>query len=103
MRILLTLRAAPLVVFWGWFGLSYYDVNFGYVMLTRKVHELIFELYGHMLGVDPATIPWLIAKACVFDTMLILAIYGFRRRRQIRAWWAARRERYLGAESTPSA
>ena len=39
-----------------------------------------------MLGVDPATIPALIAKACIFDTAMIVAIWAFRRRREIAAW-----------------
>ena len=38
MRYIIALWALPLVIFWGWFGLSYFDMNFGYVMLTRQVH-----------------------------------------------------------------
>ena len=83
--------ALPMGIFWGWFFLSYYDMNFGYVMLTRQVHDLFFGLYGEMLGVDPATIPPLVAKACIIDTLLILAIWAFRRRREIAAWFAVRR------------
>ncbi len=56
-----------------------------------------------MLGVDPATIPPLVAKACILDTALIVAIWMFRRRREIVAWWRARRDRYSGAEASPSA
>jgi hypothetical protein len=94
MRYILGVWALPLVLFWGWFGLSYYDVNFGYVLMTRQAHDIIFELYGDVLGLDPATIPWLVAKACIFDTSLLLAIWGFRRRREIaarfRRWQAPR-------------
>jgi hypothetical protein len=103
MRYVLAIWALPLVIFWGWFGLSFYDMNFGYVMLTRKVHDLLFELYGNMLGLDPVTIPWLVAKACIIDTLILLAIYAFRRRRQITAWVIATRERYRGEPVTPSA
>lgn len=92
MRYVLAVWALPLVLFWGWFGLSFYDVNFGYVMLTRQVHDLLFQLYGQMLGLDPKTIPWLIAKACIFDTLILLAIWAFRRRREIRAAWSRWRE-----------
>ena len=114
MRILLALWAAPLLAFWGWFGLSYYDMNFGYILLTRQAHELIFQLYGEILGIDPDTIPWLVAKACVFDSFILFGIWAFRRRRDLRAWlaryevrsrFALRRTRYSGepeAESTPS-
>lgn len=103
MRYILILWASPLLIFWGWFGLSFYDINFGYVMLTRRVHDLVFELYGQMLGIDPQTIPALVAKACIFDTLIVLAIFAFRRRRQVGAWLRMRRERYLGTVSSPRA
>lgn len=91
MRWVFAAWALPMGIFWGWFFLSYYDMNFGYVMLTRQVHDLLFELYGQMLGVEPATIPPLVAKACILDTAIILAIWAFRRRREIAAWFSARR------------
>jgi hypothetical protein len=50
MRYLFALWAAPLVLFWGWFFLSLNDINFGYVMLSRQLHDLVFQLYGQMLG-----------------------------------------------------
>jgi len=103
MRYILILWASPLLIFWGWFGLSFYDVNFGYVMLTRQVHDLVFELYGEMLGIDPHIIPAMVAKACVFDTLILLAIFAFRRRRQIAARLKARRSRYVAGVSSPSA
>ena len=103
MRYVLALWALPLVVFWGWFGLSYFDMNFGYVMLTRQVHDILFQLYAEMLGIDAATIPWLVAKACIFDSLLLLAVYAFRRRRQIMAWLRTMRTRYLDTSSFPSA
>lgn len=91
MRWVFAAWALPMGIFWGWFFLSYYDMNFGYVMLTRQVHDLLFELYGQMLGVEPATIPPLVAKACILDTAIILAIWAFRRRKEIAAWFRARR------------
>lgn len=103
MRYVIALWALPLVIFWGWFGLSYYDINFGYVMLTREAHDLLFRLYGDILGIDPEIIPAMVAKACVVDTLLLLAIYAFRRRRQLLSWAKIRRERYLGVISSPSA
>ena len=90
MRWVFALWALPMGIFWGWFYLSSNDMNFGYVMLTRQVHDLLFQLYGEMLGVDPATIPPLVAKACILDTLLILAIWAFRRRQAIAAWFAPR-------------
>ncbi len=103
MRWVFIAWAVPMGLFWGWFGLSYYDLNFGYVMLTRQVHDLLFQLYGQMLGIDPTIIPPLVAKACILDTLLILAIWAFRRRREIAAWVRAKRQRYAGAEPSPSA
>lgn len=103
MRYVVALWAAPLIIFWGWFGLSYYDMNFGYVMLSRDVHDLLFQLYGDILGIDPATIPLMVAKTCVIDTLILLSIFAFRRRRPILAWLRLQRERYLRAESSPSA
>lgn len=93
--------AAPLGLFWGWFFLSANDINFGSIYLSRALHELVFELYGEMLGVAPETIPWLIAKACLFDTCLILAIWAFRRRRLIAAQWTVLRERLMPAGAAP--
>lgn len=86
MRVLLALWFAPLVLFWGWFFLSLNDINFGYIMLSRQLHDVVFELYGEMLGIDPAIIPGMVAKACFFDSLIVLAIWGFRRRRAIAGW-----------------
>ena len=103
MKYILIFWAIPMSLFWGWFGLSYYDINFGYVMLTRQVHDILFGLYAEMLGIDAATIPWLVAKACIFDTLIILAIWAFRRRKLIAARVRALRERYSEAPSVPNA
>lgn len=79
--------AAPLLLFWGWYILSLNDMHFGYVMLSRAMHDLIFGLYGDILGLDPEIIPGLVARACIVDTLLIGAIWVFRRRRELAAWW----------------
>lgn len=91
MRALLLLWITPLALFWGWYFLSLNDMNFGYVMLSRQLHDLIFELYGEILGVDPLLIPGMVAKACVFDSFLVVGIIVFRRRRQIVSWWGRQR------------
>jgi len=102
MRYIFAIWAAPLVLFWGWYFLSIYDMHFGYWMLSRRFNLAIFELYGEILGVDPATIPWLMAKAFFFDTLVILAIWAFRRRKQIAERVRVLRARYSSAESAPS-
>jgi hypothetical protein len=103
MRWVFSIWAAPLVIFWGWYFLSLNDMHFGYVMLTRDAHEIVFQLYGEMLGIEPATIPWLLAKACILDTLLLLALWAFRRRRIIAAWIRSVRDRYAGVSPSPSA
>ena len=103
MRWIFAAWALPMGIFWGWYFLSLNDMNFGYVMLTRDAHDILFELYGQVLGIEPATIPGLVAKACILDTAIILAIWAFRRRQAIAAWFAATRRRYFGAEASPSA
>jgi hypothetical protein len=95
MRYLLAAWAAPLVLFWGWYFLSLNDMNFGYVMLTRDMHDFVFQIYGQILGIDPATIPRLVAEACVFDSFFVAALYAFRRRRDIRSWLRDRRTRAI--------
>ncbi len=37
MRFLFWFWLTPLVLFWGWFGLSYYDINFGLLFLRREL------------------------------------------------------------------
>lgn len=103
MRYILALWAIPMALFWGWFFLSLNDMNFGYVMLSRPLHDFVFELYGEILGVDPAIIPGMVAKACVFDTFLVLALWAFRRRRVIAGWLRAMRNRYFDQPSAPNA
>lgn len=94
MRYILVFWGAPLGLFWGWYFLSLNDVNFGTLFLSRRAHELVFEIYGRILGIDPEIIPPLVAKACVLDTLLIVGILGFRRRRAIADWWRERRRSY---------
>lgn len=92
MRYLFWLWLTPLTLFWGWFGLSYYNVSFGLTMFSRELHDLVFNIYGSLLGVEPTAIPMMFLQACIFDTILIFGIIAFRKRRAIRAWWAGRRQ-----------
>lgn len=96
MKWFLMLWAMPILLLGGWYGLSYYDQSFGIFMLTRQAHDLVFQVYGHVLGLPPQDIPGLVARAIVLDSILIFAIIAFRRRKRIAAWWRARR-----AQSAP--
>lgn len=103
MRYIFGIWAAPLVLFWGWYFLSINDLNFGYWWMSVRFNLAIFDLYGEILGVDPATIPWMMGKAFFIDTLIILAIWAFRRRRQLADRLRLLRQRYLAAESAPNA
>ncbi|TPN39426.1 hypothetical protein FKO01_04520 [Mesorhizobium sp. B2-3-3] len=86
MRYIFAMWAGPMAIFWGWFYLSANDINFGYVMFTRHTHDFFFQLYGQMLGIDPSIIPGMVAKTCIFDGLLLMALWAFRRRREIWGW-----------------
>jgi len=100
MKYILYAFFLPMGIFWGWYALSINDINFGFMLLTPDMNHLLFQIYGDILGIDPQIIPGLVARACVFDGFLLLAIYAFRRRRDITAWYRSRRERYDGGASS---
>jgi len=81
MRILLLLWAFPVVFFWGWYGLSYYDINFGTAVLSRPVHDAIFNLYGNILGMPAGDVPMALAKIFAIDTVIIFAFAAWRWRK----------------------
>lgn len=113
MRILFAMWAIPMGLFWGWYLLSLNDMHFGYVMLSRPLHDLVFEMYGEILGIDPASIPGLVARACIFDSFIVAGIIAYRKRRFLiaklrpqsgghAADLQLRQQRYVG-EPAPSA
>lgn len=102
MKWFLFLWAMPVALLGGWYGLSYYDMSFGVFMLTREAHDLVFRIYGHILGIPPQDLPPLVARAIVFDSFLVLGLIAFRRRRKIAAWWRARRQASAGLASDDS-
>ena len=86
MRYVLLFWALPMGIFWGWYFLSLNDMSFGIQFFSRRMHDLVFHIYGSILGIDPETIPAMVARACIFDTFLIFGILAFRRRASIIAW-----------------
>lgn len=92
MKWFLIFWAGPILLLGTWYGLSYYDMSFGFFMLTRQTHDLVFQIYGNILGLPPEILPGLVARAVVVDSLILFAIIGFRRRKQIVAWWRARRQ-----------
>ena len=104
MKLLLILWAGPVLLLGSWYGLSYYDMSFGFFMLTRQTHDLVFEIYGNILGLPPESLPPLVARAIAVDSLIVFVILGFRKRRQIYAWWQGRQSAArVSAESLSSA
>lgn len=87
MKVFLVLWIMPIVLLGSWYGLSYYDINFGYRILTRDLHDLVFTIYGNLLGIPPETIPPLVLKAIIFDSFLVVGFIVIKRRRK--QIWAA--------------
>ncbi|MGF9692582.1 MULTISPECIES: DUF6105 family protein [unclassified Rhizobium] len=90
MKWFLILWAGPVLLLGSWYWLSYNDISFGFFMLTRQTHDLVFEIYGGILGVEPEILPPLVARAVAFDSLIVMSIVAFRKRRQIIAWWSGR-------------
>ena len=87
MRYLFFFWFLPLGLFWGWFGLSYYDINFGSIYFSRLFHDFVFQIYADTIGLERQVIVDLLIKACIVDTAILFSIIAFRRRKQIRDWW----------------
>lgn len=92
MKWILIFWALPLAILGAWYGLSYNDINFGFLILSRDMNDLVFQIYGQILGIDPVLIPGLVLKAIVVDSLVLFGILAFRRRKQIAAWWKSRQK-----------
>lgn len=104
MKWFLILWAGPVALLGSWYWLSYYDMSFGFYMLTRETHDLVFQVYGNILGLPPESLPPLVARAIAVDSLIVFAILAFRRRKQIAAWWRDRQSvARASAESLSSA
>lgn len=90
MKWFLILWAGPVALLGAWYWLSYYDMSFGFFMLTRQTHDLVFQIYGDVLGIPPKDLPPLVARAIAVDSLIVMAIVLFRSRRKIAAWYARR-------------
>jgi len=101
MKVFLILWIMPIILLGSWYGLSYYDINFGYRILTRDLHDLVFQIYGNVLGIPPETIPALVLKAIILDTFLVVGFIVIKRRRK--QIWAAIRTLFGWSESREEA
>ena len=80
MKWFLILWALPLGLLGAWYGLSYYDINFGLQFFSRDLHDLVFQIYGSLLGMEPEAIPGLVLKAIIVDTAIVLGLIMLKRR-----------------------
>jgi hypothetical protein len=96
MKWIIFLWAFPLAILGSWYYLSYYDISFGFLMLSRPMHDLVFQIYGNILGIPPETIPPLVLKAVIVDSCFLFLFLAFKRRKQIIAWWQARQKASSG-------
>jgi hypothetical protein len=92
MKWFLILWGGPILLLGSWYGLSYNDLSFGFFMLTRETHDLVFQVYSEILGIPAEELPPLVARAVVVDSLIVFAIIAFRRRRKIASWWRSRQE-----------
>lgn len=99
MKWFLILWAGPVLLIGAWYGLSYYDISFGFFMLTRQTHDLVFHVYSQVLGIPAEQIPPLVARAIAVDSLIVFAIVAYRKRKAIAAWW---RSRQSAAADLPS-
>jgi hypothetical protein len=92
MRWILIFWALPIAILGTWYGLSVNDMNFGYLILSKRMNEFVFQLYGQILGLPPQDIPGLVLRAIIADSLLLFLILVFRRRKSIAAWWTSRQK-----------
>jgi hypothetical protein len=90
MKWMLFFWALPLAILGTWYTLSYYDISFGCLILSRQMHDVVFQVYGNILGLPPQDIPPLVGEAIALDTLLLAAVMSFRRRQAIAGWWQGR-------------
>ena len=80
MRYFLLFWLLPVGGLLAWLGLASHDINFGTLFFSRDMYDLVFAIYGDVLGMDPATIPPLLYKALAVDTLIVGALVAFRKR-----------------------
>jgi len=90
MRYVFWFWFVPMGFLWSWFFLSYNDISLGLGFFSRDTHDLVFAIYGHILGLEKDVLVRLLVRACIIDTFLIMGILAFRRRKAIAAWWRQR-------------
>ena len=80
-----------------WYGLSVNDWHFGTRIFSRELHDLVFQIYGKLLGMEPEALPALLAKAVIFDTLIVFGIVAYRWRAK---WWPTVRQYFRPEANT---
>ncbi len=88
MKWFIALWAAPMALIGSWYTLSYYDLNFGTRFLSRDLHDLVFIVYGNLLGIAPEAVPPLVMKA-----ILVLRRKGYTLFSWLRSLFSRNKER----------
>lgn len=78
MRTILILWIIPVVLFWGWYGLSANDMHYGMFFLSRAFHDHIFQLYSQILHMPADEIPVKLAWLFGIDTLIVFGIAALR-------------------------
>lgn len=78
MRTILILWIIPVVLFWGWYGLSANDLHYGVFFLTRGFHDHVFALYSQILQMPAEEIPVKLAWLFAIDTLIVFGIAALR-------------------------
>ena len=97
MKWFLLFWGGPIFFLGSWYWLSYYDISFGIFMYSRQVHDLTFQVYGEILGLPPESIPPLVLRAIIIDSLVVFGLIGLRKRKIIMSWWRARQGSRSGA------
>lgn len=90
MRWLLSLWFVPIAFLVLWLTLGANDWSFGVHFFSRDMYDTVFGVYAAVLGVPAESLPPLVVRALVLDSLIVLALYAFRRRKAIRAFIAER-------------
>lgn len=83
MRAFLLWWVLPVGSLVAWLLLAERDMHLGLFFLSRETYDQVFGLYGQILGMEADALPPLVKRALVVDTLIVLAIFAFRRRKSI--------------------
>ena len=89
-RVLIFLWLSPVVLFSAWISFSMLDWHFGLPFMTREAHDLVFNAYEAILGIERARIVALIRNALILDAVVLGLIVAWKRRTQIRGLFVPR-------------